>query len=179
MFENLRADISRARSATIALEESGWRAVARRSLTPFRLTMWPIFSYRFAHVAHRVRVPVARQFLLFAAVLFERWTQLWTKVYIHREACIGPGLLIRSPYAVLIGIATIGRNCTVETGNVIGGSIGDNVCFGPGAKMIGDPRIGNNVVVAGNSLVLANVHDGATVTGVPARMRLSSGATAV
>ena len=60
---------------------------------------------------------------------------------------------------------------------IAGGSkgIGDNVYFGPGAKLIGNARIGNNVVVGANSLVLTDVPDDMTVIGVPARIRLRGG----
>jgi serine O-acetyltransferase len=47
--------------------------------------------------------------------------------------------------------------------------VGDNVYFGPGAKVIGDTKVGNNVVVAANSLVITDVADNTTVIGVPAR----------
>jgi carbonic anhydrase/acetyltransferase-like protein (isoleucine patch superfamily) len=53
--------------------------------------------------------------------------------------------------------------------------IGDNVYFGAGAKVMGGAKIGNNVVVAANSLVLTDVPDNMTVIGVPARIRLPGG----
>ena len=53
--------------------------------------------------------------------------------------------------------------------------VGDNVYFGPGAKVIGDTRIGNNVVVAANSLVITDVPDNCTVIGVPARITVGVG----
>lgn len=175
MFENLRTDIERARSEGGSRSSSNGNGGHRRTSTLtalFRFTTWPVISYRFSHSATNVHVPVLRELLVAAAILFERWIQLWTKVYIHREARIGPGLLIRTPYAVLIGIAEIGRNCTVESGTLISGRIGDNVYFGSGAKVIGDVHIGNHVTVTANSLVLADIKDGVTVGGVPARKRL-------
>jgi serine O-acetyltransferase len=66
----------------------------------------------------------------------------------------------------------------VGTGVLIAGGskgIGDNVYFGPGAKLIGNARIGNNVVVGANSVVLTDVPDDTTVIGVPARIRLPGG----
>jgi serine acetyltransferase len=50
-------------------------------------------------------------------------------------------------------------------------SIGDNVYFGPGAKVIGRAAIGNNVRVVANSVVMTDVGDNLTVVGVPARIR--------
>src|SRR5439155_7335899 len=68
----------------------------------------------------------------------------------------------------------IGRNCVVQHGVAITQgvrSIGDNVYFGPGAKVIGGAAIGNNVRVVANSVVMTDVPDNLTVVGVPARIR--------
>jgi serine O-acetyltransferase len=53
--------------------------------------------------------------------------------------------------------------------------IGNDVYFGPGAKVIGPCKIGNNVVVVANSLILTDIPDNRTVVGVPARIRLPGG----
>jgi serine acetyltransferase len=50
-------------------------------------------------------------------------------------------------------------------------SVGDNVYFGPGAKVIGRAAVGNNVRVVANSVVMTDVPDDLTVVGVPARIR--------
>lgn len=46
--------------------------------------------------------------------------------------------------------------------------IGDNVTIFPGAKVIGDVVIGNNVVIGANAVVVKNVPANCTVVGVPA-----------
>jgi serine O-acetyltransferase len=142
------------------------------------LTIWAIISYRFSHWVSKLRVPLIRPVLGVLAIVLERWTGLWTGVLIHRLAEIGPGLVIRDPYAIGIGPTRIGSNLTVGMGVLIAGGskgIGDNVFFGPGAKLIGNARIGNNVVVGANSVVLTDVPDDMTVMGVPARIRLHGG----
>lgn len=48
--------------------------------------------------------------------------------------------------------------------------IGDNVDLTIGSKIIGGVTIGNNVIVAPNSVVVKNVPDNAIVSGVPARI---------
>ncbi len=58
---------------------------------------------------------------------------------------------------------------------MIAGVFGDNVYFAPGAKTLAQPRIGNNVQVTANSLVLADIRDDCTVYGVPARVRGADG----
>jgi serine O-acetyltransferase len=49
------------------------------------------------------------------------------------------------------------------------------VYFGPGAKLLADTKVGNNVVIVANSLVLTDVPDNTTIVGVPARIKLRGG----
>ncbi|MFL4480108.1 serine O-acetyltransferase [Paeniglutamicibacter sp. ORCA_105] len=71
----------------------------------------------------------------------------------------------------------IGKNCViaqnVTLGSRAGGNgtpvIGDNVWISPGAKCFGG-RIGNNVIVGANAVVLNEVEDDCVVAGVPAKL---------
>lgn len=181
MFENLRADLVRTRiDRAWGLEREGIKGSAflENIRILLSLTIWAIISYRFSHWVSKLHVPVVRPFLMVLAILLERWAGLWTGVSIHRLAEIGPGLVIHTPYAICIGPTRIGANLTVGTGVLIAGGskgIGNDVYFGPGAKLIGDAKIGNNVVVGANSVVLTDVPDDMTVIGVPARIRLRGG----
>jgi serine O-acetyltransferase len=74
--------------------------------------------------------------------------------------------------------AIIGENCTIGTCVTLGGRgkgiegapiIGDNVYISSGAKILGPIRIGNNVIIGANSVVLKDVSDDKTVVGIPAR----------
>jgi serine O-acetyltransferase len=168
MFDNLRADFARAR-----LDRDPYLPpeFAPRVRVLSR-TFLPIVSYRYAVWAGRIRVPVLRQLLLIVSYLFSRLTQFLCRIYISPQAEIGPGFVIRSAYGVMIGpLARIGRNCTVESGCVVAGDIGENAYLAPGAKLIALPRLGDGVAVGPNSLVLADVQSNRTVIGVPARFR--------
>jgi serine O-acetyltransferase len=181
MFENLRADFARTRSDiawTLELEGIKGSRFLENIRVLMSLPIWATISYRFSHWVSKLRVPIVRPLLMVLAIALQRWAGLWTGVYIHRLAEIGPGLLIHTPYAICIGPTRTGANLTVGTGVLIAGGskgIGDNVYFGPGAKLIGNARIGNNVVVGANSVVLTDVPDDMTVIGVPARIRLPGG----
>lgn len=180
MFDNLRADFARARGDRVRTLERGWnRSVWLANLRILvAMNTWTIITYRFAHWVVKLRVPVLRQLLMIVAIIMERWVRLWTGIILSREAEIGPGLVVHTPYAVFVGPTKIGANLTVGTGVVIGGGsrgIGDNVYFGPGAKLIGSAKVGNNVVIMANSLVLTDVPDNTTIVGVPARIRLRGG----
>jgi len=176
MFDNLRADFARYRGdRKRMIEQTGWGKWVwlQNVRVLLSLTIWSVISYRFSHWVYKMRVPVVKQILNLVALVFQKWVELWTACHLCREAEIGPGLLIHSPYSIGIGPTTVGKNCTVGMGVLITGGakgIGDNVYFGPGAKVIGNTKVGNNVVVAANSLVITDVPDNATVIGVPARI---------
>lgn len=74
-------------------------------------------------------------------------------------------------------IARIGKNCVLNPGIVIGHKnpgenapiIGDGVFIGAGAKIIGSIKIGNNVTIAPNAVVVSDVPDNFVVGGIPAQ----------
>lgn len=96
------------------------------------------------------------------------------------QAKIGPGLSIaHHGYIVVRAAATIGENCSLRPGVVIGKKLtddvnaavlGNNVDIGVGAKILGDVHIGNNVTIGANAVITKNVPDNAVVAGVPARI---------
>jgi serine O-acetyltransferase len=179
MFENLRSDIDRWRQEDV--EEGWWKQydwirTIRYLLYP---GMLPVIIYRYEHwVYKRVRIPVVRQILQLFGSILRRFAGIWTGVLITPRAEIGPGFEIHTHYGVFVGITRIGKNCTVGTGVLITcgvRSIGDNVYIGAGAKLVGDVKIGNNVVIMPNSLVITDVADNTTIAGVPARIKLRGG----
>lgn len=88
---------------------------------------------------------------------------------------VGPGLYIQHGLSTLISARRIGANCRVAQQVTIGycnkhcPSIGDNVTIHAGAKIIGNIKIGNNVTVGLNTVVLDDVPSDVSVLGVPAR----------
>jgi serine acetyltransferase len=112
------------------------------------------------------------------ALFWQRFNQMFFGIFISPDAEIGPGFVIHTPYGINVGPAKIGANCTVSGGTLIGSgcrSVGDNVYFGAGCKIVGEAKIGNNVVIVANSVVLIDVPDNVTIMGVPARIKLPGG----
>jgi serine O-acetyltransferase len=177
MFETLSADISRAMRET--RNDPNWQPSWKdRVNVAIRHATWPVIAYRYGHWTLGVRIPVIGLLLRISGLMFRKWTELFTSVHIDVNAKIGPGFVIHSVYAINLGKTTIGENFTIATGCLISHAcrgIGDNVYFGPGAKLVGDARIGSNVVIAANSLVLTDVRDNMMVMGVPARIKLPGG----
>lgn len=66
---------------------------------------------------------------------------------------------------------TIGRNCELTAGTVIGGSttIGDTCWTGLNSTLKNKIRIGNNVIIASGASVIRDVDDEDIVAGVPAK----------
>lgn len=73
----------------------------------------------------------------------------------------------------------IGKNCRIHPMTTVGKkigkdhaspSIGNNVWIGPGARLYGKIRIGDNVVIGTNSVVNKSFPDNVTIAGIPARI---------
>lgn len=127
--------------------------------------------------------------ILFLPVMKLVMLQLGFKygIMIAGVARIGPGFYICHFGGIWISNeAVIGRNVNISQDVTIGVTcrgkrqgapvIGDNVYIGPGAKVIGRIRVGNNVAIGANSLVCRDVPDNAVVVGVPARIISMHGA---
>jgi serine O-acetyltransferase len=177
MFENLREDINRAMRETRT--DPNWKpSLGKRLEVMVRHSTWPVIAYRYSRWARSVRIPVIGLLLRISGLFFRKWVEVFTSVHIDVRADIGPGFVIHSVYAINLGATKIGKNFTIATGCLISHAcrgIGDDVYFGPGAKLVGDAKIGSNVTIAANSLVLTDVRSNMMVMGVPARFKLPGG----
>ena len=170
MFDNIRADLEHAR--VINGQPPGWLGLWVK--TPLHPGSIAVMTHRFSAWTRRLGVPILRPALLVVALIVRRIVEIVTGVEISPRAQIGPGLVVHTAHGVFIAETRIGRNCVVQHGVAITHgvrAIGDNVYFGPGAKVIGRAAIGNNVRVVANSVVMTDVADNLTVVGVPARIR--------
>lgn len=79
----------------------------------------------------------------------------------------------------LVNAKKVGNYCKLQTGVLLGNShqsednkptIGNNVTFGPGAKVLGKVTIGDNCFIGANAVVLKDMPANSLVGGVPAKV---------
>lgn len=107
---------------------------------------------------------------------------------IYPETQIGEGFYLGHWGSLVINPKTIiGKNCNIAQGVTIGqqnrgkneGSpeIGDEVWIGPNAVIVGNIKIGNNVLIAPNSYVNFDIPSDSIVSGNPAQIYPNEKAT--
>ena len=117
---------------------------------------------------------------------------LFAKMWLEHYSCkygiaipyytdIGSGFYIGHFSCIVVnGNSKIGNNCNISQGVTIGQSnrgknkgvpvLGDNIYIGPGAKIVGRVKIGNDVAIGANCVVTADIPDRGVVVGIPGRI---------
>jgi serine O-acetyltransferase len=135
----------------------------------------PIVLCRASREAMLRKIPVLPQLLTYLNILL-------FGLEVSPRCEIGPGIFFPHPSGTVIGAWRIGNNVSIFQGVTLGAKeldmgfnrglrpeVGNNVVLGSGAKILGGIRIGDNVTVGANSVVVDSVDAGSTVVGIPAR----------
>jgi serine O-acetyltransferase len=164
MFENIRED---------------WLAHDR---VLSRHGFWALVLYRFGRWRYTIPWRPVRAPLSFLYKFSKFFSEMLLGIELPCEAVIGRRFVIEHTGAIVIsGDAVFGDDCVVRQGVTVGlrnrnlrGSpiIGDRVDIGAGAKLLGKIRIGNDVAIGANAVVLCDVPDGCIAVGVPAVVKL-------
>lgn len=173
MFENIRED---------------WHTHNRQWS---RHGFWVLLIYRFGRWRYGIqwrplRVPfsIVYKFLKF-------FSEMLLGTELPCEAVIGRRFVIEHIGGIVVsGDAIFGDDCVMRNGVTVGlrnrgvrGSptIGNRVDIGAGAKLLGPIRIGDDVAIGANAVVLCDVPANSIAVGIPARIipRKSKGAEAV
>ena len=152
-------------------------------LDPAAHSKWEVF-WLYPHIKaigiHRIAHWFYKCHLFFLARLISQIARFFTGIEIHPGAKIGRRLFIDHGMGIVIGeTATIGNDCTIYHGVTLGGTgkdkkkrhpdLGDNVLVGCGAKILGPIKIGDNVKIGANSVVLKDVLENTTIVGIPGK----------
>ncbi len=148
---------------------------------------WAICNYRFGNWAQEIRLSAGRWVAGKIYGINHFLLLILGGIELNREARIGKDLhLIHTGNIHVHPDAVIGDRCgimhdvTIGTNDVPGAKlqpntktgvpvIGNDVFIGAGAKLLGGITIGDDVVIAANSLVTTNIPSGSIAIGVPAR----------
>jgi serine O-acetyltransferase len=166
--------------------DSQWRAL-RADLARYRLHgytgwgsegFWALVVYRLQKVVWRCRPRWLWAPSRLTLRVLKKLFSILTFIDLHPDSEIGPGMIICHGGPVRIHAATkIGADCalhgacTIGAGPRSGGAvIGDHVFIGCYASIIGAVAVGNDAVVAANSLVISDIPAGCTAIGVPAKL---------
>lgn len=98
---------------------------------------------------------------------------------ISKTTYIGEGAYLIHPFGTEINAKSIGRNFSCRHLTTIGNKkdgdninrpvIGDNVILGVNVTIIGDLRVGNNVVIGAGSVVVKDIPDNCVAVGNPCK----------
>lgn len=162
MFENVRED---------------WHA---QGGVWIRHGFYALLIYRFGRWRYGIRPRLLRMPFSFAYHLLKFFADVLLGIELPCETVLGHRFVIEHVGGIVIsGDAVFGDDCVVRNGVTVGlryrgqrGSprVGDRVDIGAGAKLLGPIRIGNDVAIGANAVVLCDVPDGCVAVGIPARI---------
>lgn len=129
--------------------------------------------HRISHRLYKMKIPLLPRLFRFIIFLLYN-SDIPSSVIIGKETLFGHsgiGVVIHQD-------AVIGNHCIIGQGITIGGRsrnpqvpvIGNKVYIAAGARVLGPIKIGNNVIIAPNAVVIEDVADNCIVGGIPARV---------
>ena len=163
MFENIRED---------------WRMYEG---DPSRQGLWVMLVYRFGRWRYSIKQRWLRLPFSFAYRILKLLSQILTGIDLPCEVQVGRRLTIEHFGDIIIsGDTVIGDDVVIRNGVTIGlkrtgeaGApiIGNRVDIGAGAKILGAIRIGDDVAIGANAVVLQDIPDNSLAVGVPAKIK--------
>lgn len=148
------------------------------SIVFFTQAFWASFQYRVAHGCYLLKVPVLKPILLGVCLIWQKIIEILTGISIPYSVTIGNSFYIGHFGGIIINAKVIiGDNCNISQGVTLGVSgrgenrgvptIGNNVYIGVNGVIVGAITIGDNCVIAANTLVTKSIEANGVVVGVP------------
>jgi serine O-acetyltransferase len=145
-----------------------------------RQGFWALLVYRFGRWRYGIRWRALRVPFSAAYKMLKVVSEILTGIELPCEIVLGRRFTIEHFGGIIIsGDAVFGDDCIVRNGVTVGlrhtglrGSpvVGDRVDIGTGAKLLGPIRIGNDVAIGANAVVITDVPSNSIAVGVPARI---------
>jgi len=145
-----------------------------------RQGLWVMLVYRFGRWRYTIGSRVLRAPFSFIYRILKVLSQILTGIDLPCEVVVGRRFTIEHFGGIIIsGDAVFGDDCVVRNGVTVGlrhtgqrGApvFGDRVDVGAGAKILGPIRIGDDVAIGSNAVVITDVPANSLAVGVPARI---------
>lgn len=145
-----------------------------------RQGLWAMVIYRFGRWRYSIKPRILRMPFSFLYKLLKPVSEILTGIELPCEVTIGRRFRIDHFGGIIIsGDAVFGDDCILRNGVTVGlrstgerGSpiIGNRVDIGAGAKLLGSIRIGDDVAIGANAVVITDVPSNSIAVGVPARI---------
>jgi serine O-acetyltransferase len=136
--------------------------------------------YRFGRWRYTIRWRWLRMPFSCLYKLLKPISEILTGIELPCETTLGRGFRIDHFGGIVIsGDAVFGDDCVIRNGVTVGlkhtgqrGApvLGNRVDIGAGAKLLGDIRIGDDVAIGANAVVLTDVPSNCIAVGIPARI---------
>jgi len=146
----------------------------------FDQAVWVTVLYRISRALYLVNIPIIKSFLRLIGFFLFKFSETCLGASIPSSVNIGPGLYVENTGIIYISFKVIaGKNLSIDTGVILGSIgfgnnevpiLGDNIYIGVGAKVLGKIKIGNNVKINANAVVINDIPDNVTVAGLPAKI---------
>ncbi len=152
--------------------------------------LFPDYNYKFVKALRRYEYQFNKGHKIRAYFYGRKYSKLGMKIGVSLPPnVVGPGCHITHGKFIANGEAKIGAKCKIYDGVTVGGTgrydivaapiIGDRVVLCTGAKVIGNVRIADDIVVGANAVVTKDIlESGITVGGIPARKISDNGSGA-
>ena len=124
--------------------------------------------------------------IFFVAIMILRHYQFKLGINIPVGTDIGYGLYIGHYGCIVVNVKSVlGDNVNLSQGVTIGmanrgkrkgtATIGSRVYIGPGAKIVGNVKIGDDIAIGANAVVTRDIPSHSTVAGIPAAVISETG----
>jgi len=142
--------------------------------------LWALLEHRIASGVYNAALsPAIKRPCLYALEIWQKAVEILTGISISCEASIGPGLYIGRRHIFIGKDAILGAHCSLSHGVTIGESgrgtqrgtprLGDRVLILTNAVLAGKLSVGDDAIIAPNSLVIYDVAESSVMMGVPAK----------